>query len=293
LAQSFSGFGIILYHCGRGLTITTSFWESISTMVSVMAKQVKIPETHDSKTDTEADYADAETQVNLWSVAEDYIEALPEADQSDESESDSESPLMNDSSANCKGCWKFIFLWKVLSFSGLLACFLSTTEESVDIASMFDLDVECCAGQAAGSTALCIKANVCLPCESVMSDTVPKESICNSSNFAVGMTPYVGQVAGVVQMPSKSFSRTPGICKLVASLTCDSELHNNQMWKNVSQGKAISLDPEALINSVPHTLRQHVQEKSTKSSIAQWCPFWPSMVGVSSALLAISIKVMF
>jgi len=317
LIRAFSDFDITPSHCGSG---------------SVMAKQMNISETHDSKTEMEsqckADHADEQTQVNLWSVVDGEMEAQSEPDQSDKSESDSESPSANDSSANCKECWKFIFyamLWKVLSLICLVATLWGsyTTGESVDIAAMFNLDVECCAGQAAGSTALCIKANACLPCESLISDTVSKESVGNFSSFASGINACVGQVAGVVQIPGKGFSKKHDTCKLVASLACDSELRNNQIWKNVSQGRAISLDPEFAINSVSHNIwrpilshansgtncswsnssaqafarqfwdnLQHLQEKIAKSSIPQWSPLWPSL-GVSSVLLAISVKLIF
>jgi hypothetical protein len=268
-----------------------------------MANQVQSPRTHDLDTgmeiimesQCEADHAHEEAPVNSWSVGDDEMETQSEADQSDDSESDSDYPLANDSGAKCKGCWKLIFLWKMLSFMGLLASLFgsSMTEESVDIASMFNLDVECCADQAAGSTALCTKANVSLPCESLVSDAVSKELTGNSSSFALGMSTFVGQDAGGMQISGKAFSRKPDTCKLVASLMCKSEFHNSQMWKNASQVKAISLDSQLPINSPPHNIWQRTQEEEiAKSSIPQWCPLWPS-IGVSSVLLAISVKVMF
>jgi hypothetical protein len=142
-------------------------------MGSVMAQDVKILETHDSKTQMEvphdAEHADEEAQGTTWSVVSDESETQLQGDEdeADESDSDSESTMATDSGIKFQECWKFIILWKVLSLPGLLACwtFLPFTEESVDIASMFDFDVECCAGGAAGLTAFCTKANVCLPCE--------------------------------------------------------------------------------------------------------------------------------
>merc|ERR1712146_871837 len=133
-------------------------------------------------------------------------------------------------------------------------------------------------------------------------DSVSNKSLGRSSSFALGMDTCAGQVAGVVQIYDKGFSKKPDACLLVASLSCDSELQENQVWQNVSQHTAISLDPELPINPVSQNIwqaaqvagqaAQHRQDEIAKSSISQWCPLWPS-IGVGSVLVAISVKVMF
>jgi hypothetical protein len=99
-----------------------------------------------------------------------------------------------------------------------------------------------------------------------------------------------GQVAGVMQIPKKGFHRQ----MLVANFSCDSGIHKDQKWQNVSQGQgnAISMDSELPINPVSHAISQQMPEETAKSSIPEWCHLWPS-IGVSSVLLAIGVKIMF
>jgi len=291
----------------------------------VMAQQMKTE--MEPQCETEHSYDVAE-ESEAWEMPvhddkdedkDDEMEAQPEEDHSDESESASESPVATNSVAKYG---KFIILlWRVLSFPAMLASLcspglwgLSTTEEeAVEIASGFNLDVECCTGQATGFTAMCMEASACLPCESLISDAVSRESIGNSSNFTFGMESKesvgnsssftlgvetcIGQVKGVMWTSLEDFARKA--CKLVAGLSCDSELHGNQMWQNVSQDKAISMNPELPKITLSHNISQQMQEETAKPSLQQWCPpslqqwcpVWPG-VGVSGALVAISVKLM-
>lgn len=292
-----------------------------------MVTQMMTSESHaDPKTEVkpqcEAKDADEEVRTDLMEDEdEDEMEAQSETEQLDELESDSESPVAKEPCANFKACWKLVFVWKVLSLGGLLVSLQkvsvsSVPEEPGEIMAKFEWDVECCANQAAGFTAMCSKAKACLPCDAPINVILSDKPVSDFSSFALGMDLKIENMDLKLKRISNMGLK---LCKLVAgrtcdfelfgnacshpvpqnvlqdkgfvSLSCDSELYSNSASQNITEDKPVSVGPDPPANPLSHNISQELEEESARLSLPQWCRSWPS-IGVSSLFLAISVKLM-